>query len=280
MSNKSFLNLLESRSRSIAEFYPKVHDWQPFFREFSNGIPEFSTLLDFGCGEGDYLIRLVNEHGTSYGVGVDTQGDSVKKAIQNAANQNLKSRVDFIKGSVEHMPFKKEVFGGVIAKDIFHHLPSFLSILELSEITKPGGKLLVVDQPMTHPLKFFIRKLVQFVNILYYTYGESFQFFSPDMLEHTLRDNNFEILRKQHAEFFYYFLYLLVLLPESLFRFALSILSNNLNVMSSVEKAFGRLPGINKFCAYVYLLAVKTCASPQSKLSSFRTTSLSSKRVD
>ncbi|MFX1534823.1 MAG: class I SAM-dependent methyltransferase [Promethearchaeota archaeon] len=258
MNKKSFLNLLENRARRIEGLYPKVHDWQPFFREFSNAIPEFSTLLDFGCGEGEYLIRLVNEHSNSYGVGVDIQGNSVKKAVQRAVNQNLKHRLDFIKGDLQHMPFEKEVFDGVIAKDIFHHLPNFLSIIELSKIIKTGGKLLVIDQPMTHPLKFFIRKIVQFVNIHSYTYGESFQFFSPDMLEHTLRKNNFKILKKQYAEFLYYFLYLFVLLPDSFFRFVLSMLSNNLNTMSRMEKTFGRLPVINKFCAYVYFQAIKT----------------------
>jgi ubiquinone/menaquinone biosynthesis C-methylase UbiE len=186
------------------------------------------------------------------------QGDDIKKAIHNAANQNLKHRMDFIKGDIQHMPFKKEVFDGVLAKDIFHHLPNLLSIMELSKITKLGGGLLVIDQPMLHPIKFFMRKLVQFVNVHFYTYGETFQFFTPDMLERTLLKNNFKILKKQYEEFFYYCRYLLVLLPEPFFRAALSMLSNNKNTLLRMEKTFGRLPGINKFCAYVYFWTTKT----------------------
>lgn len=110
---------------------------------------------------------------------------------------------------------------------------------------------------MAHPLKFFIRKIVQFVNIHSYTYSKPFLFFTPDMLEQMLHKNGFEILKKRYAEFLYYFLYLFVLLPDPLFSFVLFKLSNNLNALSRMEKTIGRIPVINKLCAYVYFQAIK-----------------------
>lgn len=257
MGLKFFLNLLENRSREIAKFYPMVHSWESFFVDFYKSLPEFSTLLDFGCGDGSYLINLANQHNFAYGVGVDIDGESLKKANNYAKRLCIRERVDFIKGDLQYLPFKKEVFDGVLAKDIFHHLPNFLSVPELSKITKPKGVLLIIDQPMTHPLKFFIRKVVQFVNISSYTYDETFQFFSPDMLEQILNYNDFTMLKKQYAEYFFYFLYLFVLLPECLFRFSISFLLKNVNVLTKMEKRLGVFPGIKKLGAYVYFFARK-----------------------
>lgn len=104
-------------------------------------------VLDIGCGNGALLNALSGWIGE--GVGVDESVGILERARKrNEAISNL--RFEKISGPV--LPFEDASFDVVISLMSFRYLDWDPLLAEIKRVTKPGGKLLIVDM-VTVPVK-------------------------------------------------------------------------------------------------------------------------------
>ena len=109
-------------------------------------VKEGQHILDIGSGTGDLsqpLARLVGPSGRV--VGVDYSQTMVDEARKRAAESG--SSAEFYQGDIHHLEFEDNTFDRVQARLVFQHLPEPRHPLsELIRVTKPGGRIAVVEQ--------------------------------------------------------------------------------------------------------------------------------------
>lgn len=96
--------------------------------------------LDAGCGTGaltQALAPLVGEV-----VGIDASPEYLA-----AAREHAPPNATFVEGDVTALPFDPASFDLTASARVLHHVrrPE-LAVAELARVTKPGGRLLVIDQ--------------------------------------------------------------------------------------------------------------------------------------
>ena len=75
------------------------------------------TILDAGCGTGNYMKALHNEIGSCYGI--DINRDMLAQA---KSKFGVISNVHLAQGSLLNLPFQDEFFDGVMCNQVIHHL--------------------------------------------------------------------------------------------------------------------------------------------------------------
>ena len=104
-----------------------------------------ARLLDVGCGTGEVvrsLAGLVGAHGSV--VGVEPSVTMVDEARRRTGDGNL--RVEFLTGDIARLDFEDATFDGVVCERVFQHLAApETAIAELVRVTRPGGRLVVID---------------------------------------------------------------------------------------------------------------------------------------
>lgn len=112
-------------------------------------LPETNELdvLDIGCGNGALLAALSERIKT--GAGVDESAAMIERAqARTAALNNLR----FQTINSPTLPFAEASFDVVISLMSFRYLDWDPLLREIKRVTRPGGKLLIVDM-VTVPLK-------------------------------------------------------------------------------------------------------------------------------
>ena len=108
-----------------------------------------SLVLDIASGRGASALFLSQQYGCQM-VGIDLSLKSVSLAQTKA--QGLK-RVEFIAGDVESLPFKDSLFDVVMSECSFSLLPNKqVAASEIWRVLKPGGKLVITDVFLRHPI--------------------------------------------------------------------------------------------------------------------------------
>jgi ubiquinone/menaquinone biosynthesis C-methylase UbiE len=98
------------------------------------------TVLDAGCGTGALAFALAPH--VAEVVGVDTREDYLE-AGRVAAPENVR----FVEGDIAAIPFGYASFDLSCCHRVLHHVrrPE-LAVSELARVTRPGGRLFIVDQ--------------------------------------------------------------------------------------------------------------------------------------
>ncbi len=109
-----------------------------YYREFAGA----RTLLDVGCGTGDFGRLRPSEDMVVHGVDVDAA------AVAQAMEHERALCVDL---DAAPLPYSDATFDGVLAKDIFEHVqdPGHLA-REAFRVTRPGG-VIVASVVMARP---------------------------------------------------------------------------------------------------------------------------------
>lgn len=235
-------------SRAFYKFISKTYHQSIFMllKEFLSTQPPSSMVLDYGCGNGQYSKWLC-EKGRNV-VGVDISLPQLKNASKFTKPKELR---DFILADVAFLPFRDDSFDGIFIMDVLHHLSNFSPVSHLSKILKKQGKMLIVDLPALHPLKFLGRKLSRHVRGNCLGYGEKFLFFSPSTLNHMLQTNGFHIVKEERGEYFMGFiLFLTIILPAFAYLLRMPLIVS----LCRVEEKLAKMAIAKEMCARVALL--------------------------
>ncbi|MBW2460426.1 MAG: class I SAM-dependent methyltransferase [Deltaproteobacteria bacterium] len=110
-------------------------------------LDRVARLLDVGSGGGHWGQRLARwlPDGSEL-VGVDREPGFLEGAAARAKERGL-SRVTYVRGDAESLPFEDAVFGAVTCQTVLMHVANPAAALaEMRRVLKPGG-LVVVSEP-------------------------------------------------------------------------------------------------------------------------------------
>jgi SAM-dependent methyltransferase len=104
------------------------------------GLTASRTILDFGCGSGNYLAYIRNNHGCR------CCGTDPSRNMRRLAREK-NSDLDIRPGDHRHIPFDEAAFDFSFMTDVIHHVPDLQSMFrELFRVSRPGALLCVVTQ--------------------------------------------------------------------------------------------------------------------------------------
>jgi ubiquinone/menaquinone biosynthesis C-methylase UbiE len=163
--------MTESFDRIQQEFYQsaevKRFKWQttnPYIvekellllRPLAELIDPEDIILESGCGEGANIIHLrkcgIHNHITA----VDFSPEKVR-FCQQLEIENT----DFIKADTRQLPFEDNAFTFTYVRDLLHHVNENRKELidELLRVTKPGGKLVIIEGNGQKPTNYVFATL-------------------------------------------------------------------------------------------------------------------------
>lgn len=118
-------------------------------------------MLDAGCGAGRDMIAMLKSFAGEY-VGLDISLQSLLVARERALRAKLINRVNLVRGDLNYLPFREQVFEQIVCSEVLEHIPSWKRALkELHRTLKLGGTL-IVSTPNTlsiyYPQKLYLEK--------------------------------------------------------------------------------------------------------------------------
>ncbi len=114
------------------------------------GLPAGARVADLGCGSGAFTELLRREGYVATGV------DISPKLV--ALGRSKHPGLDLIEGDVEHLPFERASFDGVLLSGLVHHLPDPRRCAdEAFRILRPGGRFMAFDPNRLNPFMYLYR---------------------------------------------------------------------------------------------------------------------------
>jgi SAM-dependent methyltransferase len=110
-------------------------------------LQEGHRVLDLGCGPASDTIALAGIVGeTGRVVGADADVEMVAEANERASAAGLAGRVTHEHADAGSLPFDDDSFDSCRSERVFQHLPDPAAALaELIRVTRPGGRIVVLD---------------------------------------------------------------------------------------------------------------------------------------
>lgn len=111
------------------------------------GIDATSSVLDVGCGCGNFVTYLAQRHGCR-AEGVDLSKERVEFARDRvaASGEDYQDRVAFRHGSATDLPYPSGTFSHVVSQDALFLVPDKpRSHAELLRVLRPGGSFACTD---------------------------------------------------------------------------------------------------------------------------------------
>jgi cyclopropane fatty-acyl-phospholipid synthase-like methyltransferase len=99
-----------------------------------------ATVVDYGCGWGELLLRVLSSAPEAHGVGIDVHAPDIARATENASKRGFADRVAFIEGSATEHTTMADVVISCGAYQAFGTVPEALGALRA--LVNPGGRLL------------------------------------------------------------------------------------------------------------------------------------------
>ena len=96
--------------------------------------------MDYGCGWGELLLRVLEAAPEANGVGIDIHGPEITRGRENAEERGLSGRVSFIEGSATDHASPADAVISCSAYQAFGTVHEALRALR--SLVKPGGVLL------------------------------------------------------------------------------------------------------------------------------------------
>lgn len=152
---------MKTNYEKMAQFYEQTRDIDPFIYltvSFLLELNQEDTLLDFGCGTGNYLKQFFKNYKMKvYGI---EPSDSMRKIAQNKVyTKNIH------KGNHKYLPFEDEKFNKIYCIDVIHHIRSLdLFFQNLLRVAAPNAKFCICTESFSQlKEKYWIK---YFPNIL------------------------------------------------------------------------------------------------------------------
>jgi len=136
--------------------YKKVKKLQPLIRYSREMGKKRLSILEIGCGTGEYTQNLAQIFPKSEIVGIDISPEILKIAKQKCKKyKNIRFRV----ASAYQLPFKKAHFDLICGFYIAHHLNLQQMFKSVSQFTKKGGMAYFVEPNILNPAVYLIKNV-------------------------------------------------------------------------------------------------------------------------
>ncbi len=146
-------------------------------------LPSGSLILDVGCGRGLFAKQLA-EAGYSV-IGIDFEGDIIKKINEDVKNWGLSGKLKFVEGNALDIPFTDSSFDGVCDFGLMENLykedwETYAN--EINRVLKPGGFYLNISlsRETEHFFEFYPKGSE---NGEFEKYGVHYHFFKKDEMK-------------------------------------------------------------------------------------------------
>lgn len=131
-SKDSFLSYIDKSDDRYRIIYREISSL-----EKSGG----NTILDLGCGKGRYLKNLAEDMPDNYYTAVD-----LSEGVMDYFEEGIAVRKQ---GSLTDIPYGDDVFDMVYACESLEHAIDIENALrEMARVTRPGGKIIVIDKDL------------------------------------------------------------------------------------------------------------------------------------
>ncbi|MBE9054152.1 class I SAM-dependent methyltransferase [Nostocales cyanobacterium LEGE 11386] len=101
------------------------------------------TVLDIGCGTGEFEQLLLTENPQQVITGVDISAEMLLVAQQKCRTY---SHVSFQDASVSNLPFVNNSFDVIVSASAFHYFDApHAALMEIRRVLKPEGKVFILD---------------------------------------------------------------------------------------------------------------------------------------
>lgn len=149
-------------------------------------------VLDFGCGAGWLLQKIINSFPNNQYVGTDLSLNGLKRAKKRLPN------VKFVQSEGgEKLPFLNDEFDIILATDVIEHVYDVSSLLsEWHRILKPNGRI-VITTPYFGLIKNIIIDVIGFEKV-FDPIGPHIRFFTDNSLKTVLEKHGFTVLQINH----------------------------------------------------------------------------------
>lgn len=164
----------KNTKKSVREFYDRVgwqitdtdlyqnaqyEDLRPVSRDYIHRChlrvnrylaPAGRFLLDAGSGPVQYPEYLTYSQGYRARVCMDISIVALQEARKRLGEHGL-----YVVGDIAHLPFKSEVFDGIVSLHTIHHIPmeeKLMAYDDLHRTLKPGKKMVIVNGWTNAPL--------------------------------------------------------------------------------------------------------------------------------
>jgi ubiquinone/menaquinone biosynthesis C-methylase UbiE len=122
-------------SRYLSNTLSFLKDWA--------AIAPSSTVLDIGCGTGEFERLVLLEQPEQTIVGVDLSEGMLELAQQKCRDY---PHVSFQKASVVALPFADRTFDVIVSASAFHYFDDPIAALrEMQRVLKPTGEIVLLD---------------------------------------------------------------------------------------------------------------------------------------
>jgi 2-polyprenyl-3-methyl-5-hydroxy-6-metoxy-1,4-benzoquinol methylase len=155
--------VLDQFTKQAVPFSKKVpaHSNEGFFKLIigTAGINKKDTVLDIACGPGMLSCAIAKIAG--HVTGIDLVPSMIEQARLLQQEKKL-SNMDWKLGDVSELPFADASFSAVVTRFSFHHfLKPSMVLKEMVRVTRPKGKIGVVDVFTTSPAHSRLHNLLE-----------------------------------------------------------------------------------------------------------------------
>jgi ArsR family transcriptional regulator len=150
---ESTSQILSGRREQARAFFERVAgEWNSLKANASNEesyvaqlarlVPGHQTLLELGCGAGNFLRQVLPRPGTT--IAVDYSTAMLEETRRQLGTQA--SAVDLRLGYLEHLPVADRSVDVAVTHMVLHHLANPLdAIRDLARVVRPGGTVHIID---------------------------------------------------------------------------------------------------------------------------------------
>jgi ubiquinone/menaquinone biosynthesis C-methylase UbiE len=117
-----------------------------FLKNWANISPQ-ATVLDIGCGTGEFESLILRDNPNQQITGVDISEQMLLVGKQKfQAHPHVYSNVSFQIAGASNLPFANHSFDVVVSASAFHFFDDPVAALtEIKRVLKPGGKVFILD---------------------------------------------------------------------------------------------------------------------------------------
>lgn len=143
---------------SVGKFYSVFGLLNNKFNEIidKNLKKESTVFLDYGCGEGHYLINISSK--IKKGIGIDISESLINHARTEIKRENI-NNIEYMVMDAMNTSFESGYFNIIHGQSILHHLDLKKSLVEIKRILSDGGVAFFIEPLDTNLLIKLYRKM-------------------------------------------------------------------------------------------------------------------------